>query len=140
MRIRWLGGIGEALQRARRLANRHELTYSLAGRVRPKAALPCKVRVGDFGGVEGLRDFLHWHAIELLLDVTHPYAAQISREAVLAAKQTDIPVWAYRRPPWQPEIGDQWWSFRDWSELRIALAAFSRPLFNFGPEPLRHSQ
>ena len=139
MRILLLGGIGEALQLARRLACRHELTYSLAGRVRPRADLHYVVRVGGFGGVEGLRDFLRRNNIELLLDVTHPYAAQISRHAVLAAKQAHIPVWAYRRPPWQPEAEDNWQPFRDWSELRIALAAFSRPLFTIGLEPLRHS-
>ncbi len=139
MRILLLGGIGEALQLARRLASRHEIIYSLAGRVRPRTDLPGNVRVGGFGGAEGLRDFLRRNDIELLLDVTHPYAAQISRQAVLAAKPTDIPVWAYRRPPWQPEAGDRWWLFRDWSELRLALAAFSRPLFTIGLEPLRHS-
>lgn len=139
MRILLLGGIGEALQLARRLASRHELTYSLAGRVRPRTDLPCNIRVGGFGSVAGLRDFLYRNGIELLLDVTHPYAAQISRQAVLAAKQAGILVWAYRRPSWQPEIGDHWWPFRDWSELRTALAAFSRPLFTIGLEPLRHS-
>ncbi len=139
MRILLLGGIGEALQLARRLASRHELTYSLAGRARPRADLPCSVRVGGFGGVAGLQDFLRQEFIELLLDVTHPYAAQISHHAVLAAKQAGIPAWAYRRPPWQPEAGDNWWPFRDWSELRIALAVFRRPLFTIGLEPLRHS-
>ena len=138
MRILLLGGIGEAVQLARRLASRHELIYSLAGRTRPKADLPGAVRVGGFGGVEGLRDFLRQESIELLLDVTHPYADQIGHHAVLAAKQADIPVWAYRRPPWQPETGDNWWPLRDWSELRIALAAFYRPLFTIGLEPLRH--
>lgn len=139
MRILLLGGIGESLQLAHRLAHRHELTYSLAGRVRPKAVLPCKVRVGAFDGVEKLQTLLCRNGIELLLDITHPYAAQISREAVLAAKQAGIPVWAYRRPPWQPEAGDRWWPFQDWSELRIALAAFRRPLFTIGLEPLQHS-
>jgi precorrin-6A/cobalt-precorrin-6A reductase len=138
MRILLLGGVGEAVQLARRLAGRYELTYSLAGRARPKADLPYSVRVGGFGGVTGLRDFLRQEFIELLLDVTHPYADQISRHAVLAARQAGIPVWAYRRPPWQPETGDNWWLFRDWSELRIALAAFYRPLFTIGLEPLRH--
>lgn len=140
MRILLLGGIGEAVPLAHWLARRHELIYSLAGRTRSKADLPGTVRVGGFGGVAGLRDFLRQNGIELLLDTTHPYADRISHHAVLAARQAGIPVWAYRRPPWRPEAGDNWWPFQDWSELRLALAAFSRPLFTIGLEPLRHSR
>ena len=140
MRILLLGGIGEALRLARRLAVKHELTYSLAGRVRHQPELPCKVRTGGFGGVEGLTDFLRQGDFERLIDATHPYAAQISHHAVLAAGQAGIPVWAYRRPPWQPEVGDDWRWIRDWSALSAALTGFHRPFFTIGLEPLNHIQ
>jgi precorrin-6A/cobalt-precorrin-6A reductase len=138
MRILLLGGIGEALRLARRLAVKHELSYSLAGRHQPE--LPCKVRTGGFGGVEGLTDFLCQGDFEQLIDATHPYAAQISQHAVLAARQAGIPVWAYRRPPWQPEVGDDWRWVSDWSALNAALTGFHRPFFTIGLESLKHIQ
>jgi precorrin-6A/cobalt-precorrin-6A reductase len=139
MRILLLGGIGEALRLARRLAVRHELTYSLAGRARnSQPDLPCQVRPGGFSGVEGLTDFLRQGGFELVIDATHPYAAQISQYAVLAAGQAGIPVWAYRRPPWQPEAGDDWRWIRDWPELKAGLTGFHRPFFTIGLEPLNH--
>ena len=139
-RILLLGGIGEAVQLARRLAPNHDLTYSLAGRARKNPDLLCKLRVGGFGGVAGLADFLKEGGFELVIDATHPYAAQISRHAVLAARQVGIPVWAYRRPPWQPMAGDDWRTVGNWSELRSTLSGFHRPFFTMGLEPLDYRE
>lgn len=137
MRILILGGIGEAVKLARRLAPVHAVTYSIAGKGRPPE-LPCAVRVGGFGGTDGLAAFLRESGIELLIDATHPFAAQISRNAALAARLADIPLWAYRRPAWRPESGDDWRWVADWSEMMAALRAFERPFFTIGLEPLRH--
>ena len=78
-RILLLGGTAEALRLARRLGP--ESIYSLAGLGRVPDDLPCEVRVGGFGGAEGLAAFIREQGIELLLDLTHPYAAQISANA-----------------------------------------------------------
>lgn len=137
MRLLILGGIGEALQLARALAPIHRVIYSVAGKGRIPE-LPCAVRVGGFGGVEGLAAFLREHRVELLIDATHPYAAQISRHAALAARATGIPLWAYRRPAWQPEPGDDWRSVADWAGMMAALREFKRLFFTIGLEPLRH--
>lgn len=137
-RILLLGGTGEALQLARRLAPHHDVTYSLAGRTRRTLELPCAVSVGGFGGVTGLTDFLKNGRFTLLIDATHPYAARISRHAVLAAKATDIPLWAYRRPPWHPTAGVTWRFVDGWINLKMALSAFCRPFFTIGQEPLTH--
>jgi precorrin-6A/cobalt-precorrin-6A reductase len=137
MRILLLGGIGEAMKLARMLAPIHAVTYSVAGKGR-MPDLPCSVRSGGFGGTEGLAAFLKEQGIELLIDATHPYAAQISRNAAQAARMTDIPLWAYRRPAWRPEPGDEWRPVAKWSEIMQALRAFERPFFTIGLEPLRH--
>jgi precorrin-6A/cobalt-precorrin-6A reductase len=100
--------------------------------------LPCPVRGGGFGGAEGLAAFLNEQGIELLIDATHPYAAQISRNAAHAARMADIPLWAYRRPAWRPEPGDDWRSVANWAEIMAALREFERPFFTIGLEPLRH--
>lgn len=137
MRILILGGIGEAVGLARMLAPSHAVTYSIAGKGRAPD-LPCPVRGGGFGGAEGLAAFLGENGIELLIDATHPYAARISRNAVQAAWLAGIPLWAYRRPAWQPEPGDDWRFVTDWIEMMMALREFKRPFFTIGLEPLRH--
>ena len=138
MRILILGGIGEAVRLARRLSPSHAVTYSIAGKGRAPD-LPCAVQVGGFGGDEGLAAFLRDNGIELLIDATHPYAAQISRNAAHAARAVDVPLWAYRRPPWRPQPGDDWRSVADWAEMMMALREFDRPFFTLGLEPLRHA-
>lgn len=124
-RILLLGGVTEALAIARTLGPEH--IYSLAGVGRVPTDLTCQVRVGGYGGAEGLAQFIRDEGIELLLDATHPYAAQISQNAATAARLTGIPYWALRRPAWQPQPGDDWREVSDWAELITALKPFRRP-------------
>ncbi|QKE63782.1 cobalt-precorrin-6A reductase [Aquipseudomonas campi] len=135
-RILLLGGVGDALAIARRLGPRH--IYSLAGLGKVPSDLACQVRVGGFGGTEGLARFIASEGIDLLLDVTHPYAAQISANAARAAQLAGIACWALHRPGWQAGSGDNWREVADWPELRNALAPFRRPFFTLGREPLEH--
>ncbi|WP_064593202.1 cobalt-precorrin-6A reductase [Pseudomonas sp. DR 5-09] len=135
-RILLLGGVTEALAIARTLGPEH--IYSLAGVGRVPTDLTCQVRVGGYGGADGLAQFIRAEGITLLLDATHPYAAQISRNAATAAQLTGIPCWALRRPAWQPQPGDDWREVADWAELITALEPFRRPLFTLGREPLQH--
>ncbi|WPE29220.1 Precorrin-6A reductase [Pseudomonas hunanensis] len=135
-RILLLGGVTEALAMARQLGPRH--VYSLAGIGRVPQGLQCQVRVGGYGGVEGLTRYLREAGITLLIDATHPYAAQISRNAASAARNAGIPCWALRRPAWQAQAGDDWREVEDWAGLIEALKPFRRPLFTLGREPLQH--
>ncbi|TLX53629.1 cobalt-precorrin-6A reductase [Stutzerimonas nosocomialis] len=135
-RILLLGGVGDALAIARRLGPHH--VYSLAGLGRVPDDLRCEVRVGGFGGAEGLADYLRREGIGLLLDVTHPYAAQISANAARAARQAGIPCWALRRPGWQAAVGDDWREVADWPALSQALTGYRRPFFTLGREALGH--
>ena len=137
-RILLLGGVGDALTIARRLAPQD--IYSLAGLGKQPSDLPCQLRVGGFGGAEGLAAFIVSEGIELLLDITHPYAAQISANAARAAELAGIPCWALRRPGWQAGAGDDWREVADWAALSAALAPFQRPFFTLGREPLAHLQ
>ncbi|MBH4349231.1 precorrin-6A/cobalt-precorrin-6A reductase, partial [Pseudomonas aeruginosa] len=95
-RLLLLGGIGEALALARRLGPAH--LYSLAGLGKVPGDLACQVRVGGYGGAEGLAAFIDEQGFDLLVDATHPYAARISRNAVRAARLAGVPCWALRRP------------------------------------------
>ena len=135
-RILLLGGVTEALAIARTLGPPH--IYSLAGVGRVPDHLHCQLRVGGYGGAQGLAQFVRDEGIGLIVDATHPYAAQISENAALAAQLTGIPCWALRRPAWQPKPEDDWREVADWAELVNALAPFRRPLFTLGREPLQH--
>src|ERR1700730_18178052 len=85
-RILILGGTTEARRLAERLAGRHDLavTLSLAGRTATPAAQPVPVRIGGFGGAEGLAAHLATERVDVLIDATHPYAANISANAAHA--------------------------------------------------------
>jgi precorrin-6A/cobalt-precorrin-6A reductase len=135
-RLLLLGGVTEALAVARCLGPQH--VYSLAGVGRVPTDLSCQVRVGGYGGAEGLAQFIRDEKIDLLLDATHPYAAQISLNAMNAARLSGIPCWALRRPAWVPQPEDDWREVSDWADLIAALAPFKRPLFTLGREPLEH--
>jgi precorrin-6A/cobalt-precorrin-6A reductase len=135
-RILLLGGTGDALRIARQLCAEH--VYSLAGLGKVPDDLACTVRVGGFGGSDGMVRYIETEGIGLVIDATHPYAAQISANAAQASRVARVPYWALRRPAWQPQAGDDWRMVGDWNELTDALAPFRKPLFTLGREPLAH--
>lgn len=126
-----LGGTTEARALAERLAARGDLrvTLSLAGRTANPAALPVPVRVGGFGGAEGLADYLRAERVEVLLDATHPYAARISANAHHAAQRAGVPLVALRRPAWVPQPGDDWREVADVAAACVALGEARRRVF-----------
>ncbi|MEU3095150.1 cobalt-precorrin-6A reductase [Streptomyces sp. NPDC006967] len=105
-----LGGTTEARELATALTGRPgtRVTTSLAGRVSRPGALPGDVRVGGFGGAEGLAAWLRERRVDVVVDATHPFAATITANAARAAATTGIPLVVLRRPGWQPGPGDRW--------------------------------
>ena len=102
MKILLLGGTGEARALAARLHPDVEVISSLAGRV-PDPALPVgPVRIGGFGGVAGLRAWLREHAVDAVVDATHPYAAGITANAAAACAAEGLPHLVLARPAWDP--------------------------------------
>ena len=126
-----LGGTAEARQLASRLAERGDadVTLSLAGRTREPATQPVPVRVGGFGGPAGLADYLRAERVALLIDATHPYASQISRNAAEAARQAGMPILALRRSPWLQVEGDRWTEVGSVAEAVTALGPAPRRVF-----------
>lgn len=101
-----------------------DAVLSYAGRVDTPRAQPVETRIGGFGGAQGLADWMRANAISHLVDATHPFAAQISANAVEAAKLTGIPLAAFERPAWMPEPGDNWTAVPD---IKAAVEALSGP-------------
>lgn len=131
MRLLLLGGTSEASALARRLADRSDIetTLSLAGRTSNPAALPVPVRVGGFGGVGGLVHYLREHAIAVVVDATHPFAAQMSRHAAEACEQASIPLAVFSRPPWTAMAGDNWTEVETSAEADAALGDTPQRVF-----------
>ncbi|SFO24548.1 precorrin-6A/cobalt-precorrin-6A reductase [Mesorhizobium sp. NFR06] len=130
-RILILGGTTEARQLAGKLAGRKDfsVTLSLAGRTESPVAQGVPVRVGGFGGAEGLAAHLRAEQVDLLIDATHPYAARISANAAEAARQSGVPILALRRPGWEPVAGDRWTLVDNVTEAASALGTAPRRVF-----------
>ncbi len=126
-----LGGTIEARQLAGRLAGRSDLkvTLSLAGRTAQPAAQPVPVRVGGFGGVEGLAAYLAAQRIDVLVDATHPYAVTIAAHAAEASALAKTPILALRRPAWTAVAGDRWTEVEDVDNAVAALGNTPRRVF-----------
>jgi precorrin-6A/cobalt-precorrin-6A reductase len=130
-RILILGGTTEARLLAGKLAARPDLdvTLSLAGRTHNPAPQPVPVRVGGFGGAEGLARYLTGNRIDALIDATHPFAARISENAAIAARQAGIPAIALRRAEWRPVEGDRWTGVESIGDGVAALGERPRRVF-----------
>lgn len=119
-----LGGTGEARALARRLVDTDvPVVSSLAGRVRDPALPVGEVRIGGFGGVAGLTGWLAEHRPVAVVDATHPFAQQISRNAAAATADAGVPLLALRRPEWRREPGDDW---IDVADIHAAAAEVGR--------------
>ncbi len=125
-----LGGTTEASRLAEALAARRErATLSYAGRTAAPRAQPVPVRIGGFGGVAGLVALLRAEGITHLVDATHPFAAEMSRNAVAACAQSGVPLIALVRPPWRARDGDRWTQVPDPEAAAAALAGPPRRVF-----------
>ncbi len=132
-----LGGTAEAREIASRLVqDGHDVTSSLAG-VTSNPLLPeGKLRVGGFGGAEGLRDYLSQEKIEVLLDATHPYAAIISSNAFVAIENSNTVLFRFERPAWKSVAGDRWISVTSLIEAATQLPPQAKVFITTGRKEL----
>jgi precorrin-6A/cobalt-precorrin-6A reductase len=102
MRVLLLGGTAEARTLAKTIDPQTDIISSLAGRV-PDPALPVgPVRIGGFGGVEGLKRWLQEEGIDAVVDATHPFAATMTAHAAEACGELQLPHLVLARPAWDP--------------------------------------
>ena len=144
-----LGGTGEALALAQRLAGMHEVAVvtSLAGRTRDPTLPPGEVRIGGFGGVQGLVSYMKENAIALLINATHPFAAEISANALNAHQQNGVPLLRLLRPAWRKQPDDTWIRAHNvraaaaicrWLGRRVLLSVGSQEVSAFADLPRAH--
>ena len=134
LKVLILGGTREARQLAGLATGERDfdVVSSLAGRV-ARPVLPAgAVRVGGFGGVRGLRDWLADNGIEVIVDATHPFAETISAHAAQAARMTGVPILQLRRPGWPQQPDDHWLRVPDMAAAAAAAAGFERVFLTIG--------
>lgn len=134
-----LGGTKEAAALAQTLVAKHgshAVTTSLAGRTKEPKPLAGRVRIGGFGGAQGLADYIRESGVTRLIDATHPFAKQISDNAQRAADITGITFEKHQRLPWQKRDGDRWIEVKDLAAARDILPSGARVLLAIGAQYL----
>ncbi|MFF8384009.1 cobalt-precorrin-6A reductase [Streptomyces kanasensis] len=130
MHVLILGGTTEGRRLAETLdADGVRVTSSLAGRVAAPRLPPGEVRVGGFGGAEGLARWVREHQVDRVIDATHPFAGTISFHAARAAATTHVPLLALRRPGWTPVEGDDWRAVDSLEAAARAVPELGRRVF-----------
>lgn len=125
-----LGGTSEASLAARALADAAiRAVFSYAGRTETPAPQPLPVRIGGFGGIEGLMAYCRDQGITHVIDATHPFAAQMSRNAHAACAALGLPLLCVQRAPWVAAQGDNWQNVADIAGAVAALPAKPARIF-----------
>lgn len=129
-RILLLGGTTEANLAAQAIAKAGlAAVYSYAGRTEAPMGQPVHMRVGGFGGVEGLQAYLKAEGVTHVIDATHPFAAQMSTNAVAACEAEGVPLIALERAPWVAGEGDRWTHVPDLPAAVAALVGAPQRVF-----------
>jgi precorrin-6A/cobalt-precorrin-6A reductase len=133
-----LGGTAEARELAAALdADGVAMVSSLAGRVSRPRLPPGEVRVGGFGGPDGLAAWLREHDVAAVIDATHPFAERISASAVAACPAAGVELLRLERPGWRERPGDRWYWADDLHGTAALLADLgSRVLLTTGRQGL----
>ncbi|MBD2463732.1 cobalt-precorrin-6A reductase [Oscillatoria sp. FACHB-1407] len=130
-RVLILGGTSDAAELAIRAAEMSEVEVisSLAGRTQRPLVASKNTRIGNFGGIAGLTNYLREQQIDLLIDATHPFAAQISFHAVAAATAATIPYLMVLRPAWERTSGDRWIEVTSHAAAAVVLPELAQRIF-----------
>jgi precorrin-6A/cobalt-precorrin-6A reductase len=132
-RILILGGTRDARHiAAALLAEGHAVVTSLAGVTENPLLPPGEVRLGGFGGVAGLATYVEAERIALVVDATHPFAAQMSAQAHEVCILKQVPLLRFERPAWMPAEDDRWTSAKDVGEAVQGLPSGARALVTIG--------
>ena len=136
MRVLLLGGTSDARALAARLvADGVDVTSSLAGRVARPRLPEGAVRIGGFGGVDGLRKALA--DFDVVVDATHPFSATISANAARACADEAVPLLRLQRPSWADRATPRWhWVGSHSEAAEQTLRLGTRPLLTVGRQQL----
>lgn len=124
-----------------------DAVFSYAGRTAAPVEQPLPTRIGGFGGIDGLVAYLRAQSITHIIDATHPFAAQMSLNALAASRLADVPLIVLQRSAWRAGPEDNWQSVPDIAAAvsvlpetpsRVFLAIGKQNLTAFAAKPQHH--
>ena len=123
LRVLILAGTVEARHLAALVATESDIcgVASLAGVTQSPKKYGLQTRVGGFGGQAGLAHYLQQGRFDVLVDATHPFAAQMSQNAVDAVATCAIPLVRLRRKEWAQHKSIKWQNFNNLDDALAAL-------------------
>jgi precorrin-6A/cobalt-precorrin-6A reductase len=133
MKILILGGTEEARLLAAQLVKMgHDVTTSLAGRTSEPLLPAGNVRVGGFGGGDGMGNYIITERFERMVDATHPYAEEIKKNAVRGAELAGLRLVRLTRPVWNEPQYAFWKHVASAEEAAASLPKGARVLLTVG--------
>jgi len=126
-----LGGTGEARAVAAALDKTAgvRVISTLAGRIATPRLPAGEVRVGGFGGPQGLAAYLREARIDAVVDATHPFAERMSWSAREACAQTATKLLRLERPPFERDAAIDWREVATLDEAAALLPRAGRRVF-----------
>lgn len=111
-----------------------DVVVSLAGRTAAAADHGGTLRVGGFGGVDGLEAYLVHERFDAVVDATHPFAERMSVHVARAVRRAGTPLARFERPQWRAQVGDRWTEVADADAAARAVVALgaTRVLLTIG--------
>ena len=129
-----LGGTGEARALAAALdggarGGGVRVISTLAGRIADPRLPAGEVRVGGFGGPDGLAAYLEAEGVDAVVDATHPFAERMSWSAFQACAATQTKLVRLERPPFARDPAIDWREVGSLEEAAALLPAAGRRVF-----------
>lgn len=133
-----LGGTRESRDLCSSLADHDlHLIYSIAGETtspwRPSRG---ELRIGGFGGNEGLSHYLANREINYVIDATHSFAVHMSRNMQLACAGLQLPYLRLLRDPWLEPKDQPWTNAETLAEAADLIPPGRRILLAIGKKHL----
>jgi len=126
-----LGGTGEARALAAALDGTAgvRVVSTLAGRIASPRLPVGEVRVGGFGGPDGLAAYLREENVVAVVDATHPFAERMSWSAFEACGRTATKLLRLERPPFRRDPAIAWREVASLDEAAVLLPRAGRRVF-----------
>ncbi|WP_420548684.1 cobalt-precorrin-6A reductase [Curvivirga sp.] len=90
------------------LTSKYDIVTSFSGITKSPKIETGQIRIGGFGGIKGLSNYITANNVSAIIDATHPFAKAMPKHAYEASKINQCKLVRYLRPEWFEETDDLW--------------------------------